>query len=116
MGNLNEVIESIVGRNVELQSYLCQLVHDITPEVTVETMNIPISTEEIHYTTIIGANRVPVVSLTIYIPREVILEAVTSGKVLKVNTIISIEETCPDIYREPLEKALDLDRRDKKNI
>lgn len=112
MPNLEQIINSITRRKTELQSYLCQLVYDITPEVTVETMDIPISTEEIHYQTIIGANRVPVVSLTIYIPREVIIEAVASEeKRLKVEMAIIIEETCPDVYREQLERVLDMDRR-----
>jgi tRNA A37 threonylcarbamoyladenosine dehydratase len=113
MKNLNQVIGIISRRKEEVESYICQMIANITPEAVIETMSMPLSEEEIHYQTIIGVSRVPVVSLTIYISRDSVIDAIDS-KTMKVNLIINIEETCPEVYREPLEKALDLDRRDKK--
>jgi hypothetical protein len=104
----------IIKRKEELQSYLCQLIADITPDVPVEYMDIPLSKEDIHHQTIIGAGRVPVVSLTIYIPREVVMEVAIQNKPLKVELTILIEDTCPEIYRDHLEKALNLNKREKR--
>jgi len=112
MGNLKAIVNSITKRKKELQGFLCRLIHDITPEIDVETMDIPLSKEEIHLQTIIGADRVPVISLTIYIPREGVIQSLDT-KELRVDMLINIEETCPEVYRETLEKALDLNRREK---
>lgn len=113
MGNLFPS-NKIIKRKEELQGYLCQLIADITPDVPVEYMDIPLSKEEIHHQTIIGAGRVPVVSLVIYIPRESIMETAIQNKPLKVELTILIEDTCPDVYREHLKKALNLDKREKR--
>lgn len=114
MKNLNQVIGIISRRKEEVESYICQMIANITPEAVIETMSMPLSETEIHYQTIIGAGRVPVVSLTVYISRDSVIEAIDS-KTMKVDLIINIEETCPEVYRESIEKALDLNRREKRS-
>ena len=116
MFNLQTIIERVSERIKDMKEGICIAIHNFDEKAWIETMEVPLSKEDIHYQTIIGIDRIPVVAITLHITKENVIQAVKTHK-LDVDLHVGIAEECPEKYRPVLEKKLDTlwERKNKWN-
>ncbi len=106
---MTKLVNQIITRKKEITQGLIDEILKINSEANVMTKEEPISMNEIHHKTTIGVSKVPVVSLTILISREDIIDS-HKTKELKTYLQIDIEDECPEEYRKHLDRYLNPDR------